>query len=304
MTVSERSGDSADALSAHAGEETSRFADTAMMRLHYHEAGSALAGQLPVVLLHGGGPGASAWSNFGRNLPPFADRFRTLMPDQPGFGRSDAPPVEGNYFTFSARALASLLDKLGIDQVHLVGNSLGGGTAVRFALDYPDRAGKLVLMGPGGLSLNVFSPDPTEGVKRLAEFGAPPGPSKEKLAAFLRTLVFNQKLITDELVDERYQYASTPESLAGMMSMGMSFYDPKFAQDGMLWREVHRLRNEVLLIWGREDRVNPLDGALVALKQIRKAQLHVFGGCGHWAQLEKFGEFNRLALAFLEGQGR
>ncbi len=304
MTVSERSGDSANAVPADLGEETSRFADTAMMRLHYHEAGSASAVQLPVVLLHGGGPGASAWSNFGRNLPAFADRFRTLMPDQPGFGRSDAPAVEGNYFTFSARALASLLDKLGIDQVHLVGNSLGGGTAVRFALDYPDRAGKLVLMGPGGLSLNVFSPDPTEGVKRLAEFGAPPGPSKEKLAAFLRTLVFNQKLVTDELVDERYQYASTPESLAAMMSMGMSFYDPKFAQDGMLWREVHRLRNEVLLIWGREDRVNPLDGALVALKQIRKAQLHVFGGCGHWAQLEKFDEFNRLALAFLEGQGR
>ena len=62
----------------------------------------------------------------------------------------------------------------------------------------------------------------------------------------------------------------------------------------MLWREVHRLRNQVLLIWGREDRVNPLDGALVALKQIRKAQLHVFSGCGHWAQLEKFDEFNRL----------
>jgi 4,5:9,10-diseco-3-hydroxy-5,9,17-trioxoandrosta-1(10),2-diene-4-oate hydrolase len=256
------------------------------------------------VLLHGGGPGASAWSNFGRNLPVFAQRFRTLMPDQPGFGRSAAPPVEGNYFTFSSRALASLLDQLRIERVHLVGNSLGGGTAVRFALDYPDRAGKLVLMGPGGLSLNVLASDPTEGVKRLTEFGAPPGPSKEKLATFLRTLVFNAKLITDELVEERYQYASTPESLAAMMSMGMSFYDPKFAEDGMLWREVHRLRNQVLLIWGREDRVNPLDGALVALKQIRKAQLHVFGGCGHWAQLEKFDEFNSLALEFLGGHRR
>ena len=283
-------------------EETSRFADTAMMRLHYHEAGSpGAAGSLPVVLLHGGGPGASAWSNFGRNLPAFAQQFRTLVPDQPGFGQSAAPPVEGNYFTFSARALASLLDHLGIEQVHLVGNSLGGGAAVRFALSYPDRAARLVLMGPGGLSLNVFSPDPTEGVKRLTEFAAPPGPSKEKLAAFLRTLVFNPRLITDELVDERYAYASTPESIAAMMAMGMSFYDPATAEDGMLWREAHRLRNQVLLIWGREDRVNPLDGALVALKQIRKAQLHVFSGCGHWAQLEKFDEFNRLVIDFLGG---
>jgi 4,5:9,10-diseco-3-hydroxy-5,9,17-trioxoandrosta-1(10),2-diene-4-oate hydrolase len=285
-------------------EATSRITDTAMMRLHYHEAGPARedASGLPVVLLHGGGPGASAWSNFGRNLPAFAQRSRALMPDQPGFGRSAAPPVEGNYFTFSARALASLLDNLEIDRVNLVGNSLGGGTAVRFALDYPARAAKLVLMGPGGLSLNVFAPDPTEGISRLAAFAAPPGPSKEKMAAFLRTLVFDQRLITDELVDERYALASTPEAIAAMAALGMSFYDPATAEDGMLWREVHRLRNDVLLIWGREDRVNPLDGALIALKQIRKAQLHVFGGCGHWAQLEKFDQFNRLVLDFLGGE--
>jgi 4,5:9,10-diseco-3-hydroxy-5,9,17-trioxoandrosta-1(10),2-diene-4-oate hydrolase len=284
-------------------EETSRFADTAMMRLHYHEAGEGSPGELPVVMLHGGGPGASAWSNFGRNLPVFAAEFRTLMLDQPGFGDSDAPPVEGNYFTFSARALASLLDHLGVDRVHLVGNSLGGGTAVRFALNYPDRAGRLVLMGPGGLSLNVFAPDPTEGVSRLMAFAAPPGPSKEKMAEFLRTLVFSKKLITDELVDERYEQASRPAALAAMTALGLSFYDPATAEDGMLWREVHRLRNEVLLIWGREDRVNPLDGALIALKQIRKAQLHVFPGCGHWAQLEKFVQFNALAIGFLGGAG-
>jgi 4,5:9,10-diseco-3-hydroxy-5,9,17-trioxoandrosta-1(10),2-diene-4-oate hydrolase len=284
-------------------EATSRIAKTAMMSLHYHEAGPTqeAASGPPVVLLHGGGPGASAWSNFGRNLPAFTQRFRALMPDQPGFGRSDAPPVAGNYFTFSARALASLLDTLEIDRVNLVGNSLGGGTAVRFALDYPARAAKLVLMGPGGLSLNVFAPDPTEGISRLAAFAAPPGPSKEKMAAFLRTLVFDHKLITDELIDERYNLASTPKAIAAMAALGMSFYDPATAEDGMLWREVHRLRNDVLLIWGREDRVNPLDGALIGLKQIRKAQLHVFGGCGHWAQLEKFDQFNRLVLDFLGG---
>ncbi len=135
---------------------TSRFVDARGLRLHYHEAGPAggseagpaggngtgpADGGAPVVLLHGGGPGASAWSNFGPNLPVFAGRFRTLMPDQPGFGRSAKPPVTGNYFTFAADALAGLLDELGIERVHLVGNSLGGGTAVRFALRYPERAG-------------------------------------------------------------------------------------------------------------------------------------------------------------------
>jgi 4,5:9,10-diseco-3-hydroxy-5,9,17-trioxoandrosta-1(10),2-diene-4-oate hydrolase len=280
--------------------ETSRFADAAGMRLHYHEAGPASPDAPAVVLLHGGGPGASGWSNFGRNLPVFAGRFRTLLVDQPGFGQSDRPPVTGNYFTFSADALAGLLKTLGIERVHLIGNSLGGGTAVRFALNYPDRAGRLVLMAPGGLGLNVFAPDPTEGVKRLMEFSAPPGPTREKMAAFLRTLVHDQRLVTDELVDERFALASDPAALAAMASLGASFFDPATAEDGLLWREAHRLRHRVLLIWGREDRVNPLDGALVALKLIRRAQLHVFGGCGHWAQLEKFDEFNRLVISFLE----
>jgi 4,5:9,10-diseco-3-hydroxy-5,9,17-trioxoandrosta-1(10),2-diene-4-oate hydrolase len=122
------------------------------------------------------------------------------------------------------------------------------------------------------------------------------------MEAFIRTMLFDQRLVTDELIDERFAAASDPEQLAAMASMGASFFDPAYFEDGMLWREVHRLRQRVLLIWGREDRVNPLDGALVALKLIRRAQLHVFSGCGHWAQLEKFDEFNKLAISFLEGQ--
>ena len=268
------------------------------MHLHYDEAGQGP----PVVMLHGGGPGASGMSNFGQNLPAFAEHFRTLVVDQPGYGKSDKPQVQGNYFTFAATALNDLLDELGLDRVHLVGNSLGGGTAVRFALEHPGRAGRLVLMGPGGLSLNVFAPDPTEGVRRLAEFG--PDPSREKMAAFLRTLVFDQRRVTDELIDERFAATSDPDSLKAMASMGASFFDPDSYEQGLLWREAHRLRHRVLLIWGREDRVNPVDGALVAMKMIRRAQLHVFGGCGHWVQLEKAAEFNRLAIEFLEGDNR
>jgi 4,5:9,10-diseco-3-hydroxy-5,9,17-trioxoandrosta-1(10),2-diene-4-oate hydrolase len=254
---------------------------------------------VPVVLLHGGGPGAAAWSNFGANVVHFARTFRTLAVDQPGFGRSDKPAEHGQYFTFSASALKGLLDELGIEKVHLIGNSLGGGTAVRFALENPSRVDSLVLMAPGGLGLNVFSPDPTEGVQRIGRFMAPPGPSREKLADFLRCLVYDQRIVTDELIEERYAFASSPEALGGLAAMGASFYRKETAEQGMLWREAHRLRHRTLLIWGREDRVNPLDGALVALKLIRRAQLHVFSECGHWAQIEKADEFNRLATDFL-----
>jgi 4,5:9,10-diseco-3-hydroxy-5,9,17-trioxoandrosta-1(10),2-diene-4-oate hydrolase len=280
-------------------ESTSRFGKAGALSLHYHEAGDDRDGRPPVVLLHGGGPGAAAWSNFGRNLQVLSRTFRTLAVDQPGFGLSDKPEVQGNYFRFASDALAGLLDTLEIDTVHLVGNSLGGGTAVRFALSYPDRVGRLALMGPGGLSLNLFAPDPTEGIKRLYEFSAPPGPTKEKLEAFVRTMVFDQSLVTDELIEERFRVASDPESLAAMASMGASFMQPETFEDGLLWREAFRLRHSVLLVWGREDRVNPLDGAFAALKLIPKAHLHVFPRCGHWAQLERFEEFNRLVTDFL-----
>ncbi len=286
---------------APTAEATSRFADLPSgLRLHYHEAGET---SLPtVVLLHGGGPGASAWSNFGATLAALSDRFHVLAVDQPCFGRSSKPDsLDRQFFTYSADALAELFDQLGIGKAHLVGNSLGGGTAVRFALDHGDRAGRLVLMAPGGLGLNILSADPTEGIKKLYAFAAPPGPSKAKLAEFLRTLVFDQSMITDELVDERFAYAADPETLRAMAAMGASFTDPAAFEESMLWREAYRLRQRVLLVWGREDRVNPLDGAFAALKLIPRAELHVFGRCGHWAMLEKFEEFNRLTAEFLLG---
>ena len=277
-------------------ESTSRFAQVRDdLRLHYHEAG--VGNDTTIVLLHGGGPGASSWSNFARNIPVLAQRFHVLAVDQPGYGRSDKPTEHPQYFVHSASALKDLLDTLGItDRVHLLGNSLGGGAAVRFALDHPERAGRLVLMGPGGLSVNLFAPDPTEGVKNLGRFSYEP--TRENLEAFLRIMVFDQSLITPELVEERFASASTPESLAAAKAMGKSFSSAEF-EKGMLWRDAYKLRQRVLLIWGREDRVNPLDGALVALKMIPRAQLHVLGGCGHWAQLEKFDEFNRLTVHFL-----
>jgi 4,5:9,10-diseco-3-hydroxy-5,9,17-trioxoandrosta-1(10),2-diene-4-oate hydrolase len=280
-------------------DEVQRSAKARDITLNYYEAGEPTdrGGGLPLVMLHGGGPGASAWSNFGRALPRFAAEFRTLLVDQPGFGGSDRPPVEGNYYRHAADHVVALLDEIGIDRVHLLGNSLGGGTAMRLALSHPDRVGRLVLMGPGGLSLNLFHADPTEGVQRLMDFGA--DPTREALRAFISTMVVNQDLVTDELVEERFADATAPGAQEAMREMGMSFWNPETAEDGMLWREAHRLRRPTLLTWGREDRVNPIDGAFAALKLIPRAQLHVFPNCGHWAQIEAAEEFADVTSAFL-----
>lgn len=178
-------------------ESTSRYAQVREdMRLHYHEAG--VGHEQTVVLLHGGGPGASSWSNFGRNIAVLAAHFHVLAVDQPGYGLSDKHTEHEQYNRYSATALLNLFDYLGIERAPLVGNSLGGGTAVRFALDNPKRAGRLVLMGPGGLSVNLFAPDPTEGVKLLGGFAA--NPTRENIEKFLRIMVFDQSLIRKSVV--------------------------------------------------------------------------------------------------------
>src|SRR5436305_14952926 len=99
-------------------ESSGRFADLPSgVRLHYHEAGDPAADT--VLLLHGGGPGASAWSNFGRTLGVLADRFHVLAVDQVGFGRSSKPAeFAKQYFTASADALAELLDSLRVARAH------------------------------------------------------------------------------------------------------------------------------------------------------------------------------------------
>ena len=121
--------------------------------------------------------------------------------------------------------MVALLDELGIDRVHLLGNSLGGGTAMRLALSHPDRVGRLVLMGPGGLSLNLFHADPTEGVQRLMDFAG--NPSREALRAFISTMVVNQDLVTDELVEERFADATAPGAQEAMALDGDVVLEPR-----------------------------------------------------------------------------
>ncbi|MFD7323518.1 4,5:9,10-diseco-3-hydroxy-5,9,17-trioxoandrosta-1(10),2-diene-4-oate hydrolase [Streptomyces sp. NPDC059875] len=275
-------------------ESTSRTVKAADLTLHFHEAGPADAPA--VVMLHGGGPGASAWSNFGANLPVFAEHFRTLLIDQPCFGRSDKTEPDRDYFSFSARAVVALMDELGLEKAHFIGNSLGGGTATRLALDHPGKVDRLLLMGPGGISVNLFSPDPTEGIKRLLAFNASPAPSREQMREFLLTMAYDPAIVTDAFVEERYAQATDPQARLGTARMAAAF--ATWPQESQLWREGHRITRPTLLTWGREDRTNPLDGALVALRTIPDARLHVFPHCGHWAQVERFDEFNRLALDF------
>lgn len=169
---------------------------------------------------------------------------------------------------------------------------------MQLALDYPDRANRLILMGPGGGAFNIFSTDPTEGIKLLMAWNAPPGPSREKLEQFVRIMVYDQAMITPQLIEERYAAATIPENLEGQeRALASMWSDPRAAQ---LWRRFDEIPHKTLLTWGRDDRVLPLDGAFMALKMMPDARLHVFPRCGHWAQLEHQEEFNAQVFAFLD----
>jgi pimeloyl-ACP methyl ester carboxylesterase len=278
-------------------ESTSRFAQLGDLRVHYNDAGEGP----PVVLLHGAGPGATSWSNFRGNVPELAARHRLLLVDQPGFGKSDKPAVNEPMFTFFARAVRDLLDELDIERASFIGNSLGGGTTLKFALDFPDRADKLICMAPGGGAMPVLAPWDV-GTKvggLLADFfGAP---SKEKMLAFFDQMLYDKSFVTDELLEERFQAATAPGMVEGMMRLFLGdgsprAFDPKEME---LWRDIHEIQHETLLIWGRDDQILPLDGSFFMLKRMSNARLHVLPRCGHWAQVEHSDEFNRVTLDFL-----
>ena len=265
--------------------------------MHYHDHGEGPV----VVFLHGGGPGVSGWSNFKYNLPELGRSFRCIVIDQPGFGRSHQPRFEEHFFDYAARAVLATLRAIGIDRAHFVGNSLGGGTSVRIAIDEPAIVDRLVLMGPGGVAVNVLFPGLSEGLASVRDFYRGDGPTREKMVEFISIMTFDKKWLTDELVDERLALATDPDTAEGTNHALETVRDRRYWAAGELWRELERIAAPTLLVWGRDDRTMPLDGALFALKRIPDVRLHVFGRCGHWAQMEQRDEFNRLVAGFLGG---
>jgi len=260
-------------------------------RIHYHEAGTGTA----LVLLHGSGPGVSGWSNFRGNFPVFAERFRTVLMDMPGFGKSERPEFDRAYPRVAADALARLLDALGIDKAHLLGNSMGGYVALEFALAYPDRVGRLVLMGPGGLAVNILGPEQSEGARRLGEFMM--APSKKAMEAWVDTMVANKAVVDDALIEERLANAQAPGALESAMAIFMSL--GQHPEPIPLWARLKEMKAPTLVTWGRDDRMLPVEGSLLGFRQLPNAELHIFSKCGHWAQVERKDDFERVAIEFL-----
>ena len=267
----------------------STFIQAGGVRLHYNDIGAGP----PVVCLHGGGPGASGWSNFGQNVAALSTKYRLLLLDMPQFGASEKVVIKEGRLTYVARVLNDYLDKLGLAKAHIVGNSMGAQTAFKFAIDYPARIDRLVAMGNGSITQTVFTPRPTEGVKMIHGFYRGAGPTREKLRRLIETLVFDASFLTEELLEQRFAAANAPEAVE------LWSKNPPPNEDIM--QQLGKVLCPTLLVWGIEDRFAPIEGGLAQLKRLKDARLHVFAQCGHWAQVERAREFEQLVLGFLGG---
>lgn len=274
-----------------------RDIDTSAGVLRYYD--SANDGAPTLLFLHGSGPGVTGWRNFCGVLPAFADHFRCLILEFPGFGVTD--DLGGHPMITAQGVVAPFLDALDIERVHIIGNSMGGGVGINFAIRHADRIDRLVTIG--GIGTNTFSPGPSEGIRLLQEFTEEP--TRQRLVDWLKSMVYDQALVTEELVEERWQLAIDPQTLAAARRMyGKAAYAAMMAAMSaadrpMPWAVMHKVTAPTLLTWGRDDRVSPLDMALIPMRTIPNAELHVFPNCGHWAMIEAKAAFESTVLAFL-----
>jgi pimeloyl-ACP methyl ester carboxylesterase len=274
-------------------ESTLRELDTDTGVLRYHEAGDGP----PLLLLHGSGPGVTGWRNYRGNLARFAEHFRCLVLEFPGFGVSD--PTDQHPMVAAPAAVTGLLDGLGLDRVDVIGNSMGGIVACQVAMAHPERVRRLVTIG--GIGRNLFSPGPGEGIKLLVEFTE--DPTRERLVQWLQSMVHDPALVTEELVEERWTQATDPDTLASARTMygraALAARSAATPDTAPYWAMLHKITARTLITWGRDDRVSPLDMALVPMRTIPEVELHVFPNCGHWAMIEAKEAWESAVLAFL-----
>jgi pimeloyl-ACP methyl ester carboxylesterase len=269
-------------------EPNGKFLQAGEVNVYYHEAGSGY----PLICLHGGGPGASGWSNFQSNFHDLSTHHRTILMDLPQYGKSDKPTIKNNWLAFCAGVLRNFMDSLGIQKAHFIGNSMGGQAAIKLAIDNPDRIDHLVVIGSTPVKTTVFQPMPLEAIKNIVTYYEGEGPSPAKMRQLLGSLVYSSSFVTEELVQERFEASNGPD----VVRLFKNYFPP--LED--LYFELDRVRAKTLIVWGQDDRAGAIDVGLLMLRRFQDARMIIFSKCGHWAQVEHAAEFNRVVLDFLK----
>lgn len=265
------------------------------LNIHYNDVSSGSGNGETVVMLHGSGPGASGWANFHRNIEPLvAAGYRLVLMDCPGWGKSDTIVNTGSRSELNAAILKGLVDALDIARIHILGNSMGGHSAVAFTLANKDRVGKLVLMGGGTGGPSLYAPMPTEGIKLLN--GVYREPTIENLKRMMDVFVYDASAITDDLMQQRLNNILARRDHLENFLKSLAANPKQFNDYGPRLGEISA---PTLVIWGRDDRFVSMDTGLKLIAGIADSQMHIFSRCGHWVQWEHADAFNRMMLDFL-----
>ena len=256
-------------------------------KIHYTDQGQGH----PVVFLHGSGSGASGHSNFKGNYPFFAaNGYRVIVPDHIGYGYSDKPEDVDYTLDFFVQCLKQTLDAIGIEKCSLIGNSLGGAIALQFALDYPECVASLNLMAPGGIEeqANYFTMPGMQIMKEVFVGGA----NRAALEAFIRkALVFNDAIVDDELIDERWDiFQKQNTRVINTMRV------PNMAS------RLPEIEAPALVFWGLNENMMPETGIMTLAKGLKNSRIVLVSQCGHWVMAEHKDMFNRYTLDFLNEQ--
>lgn len=275
--------------------EIGRTVATGNVLTNYHDLGpvDGSSTSAPVLMLHGSGPGVSAWANWRLTIGALSGTHRCIAPDLAGFGYSTTPAG----YVFGQQGwldqILALLDALGIERANVIGNSFGGSMALALAIHAPDRVDRLILMGSVGVSFPL-----TDGLDQVWGYT----PSKANMEAIMRIFAFDQALVGDGLVQMRYEASLRPGVQDAFSAM--------FPAPRQRWVEalahpedaISGIPHPTLLVHGRDDKVIPLSTSLELNRLIDDSQLHIFGRCGHWTQIEKGSEFCDLVGRFLDPQ--
>jgi len=252
---------------------------------NYHDEGQ---GEV-VIFIHGSGPGVSAYANWRLCIPELAKKFRVIAPDMVGFGFSDRPESIKYGMDVWVQQIVDLMDALNLKKVNLVGNSFGGALALSLAIKYPEKFNKIVLMGAMGVEFPI-----TDGLDQAWGYT----PSLENMKSLLDTFAYSRVLVTDELAKLRYEASIRPgfqESFGSMFPFPRQTSVEAMASDE---KDIANIDKDVLIIHGRDDKVIPFENSVRLHHLIKKSQIHSFGECGHWSQIEHKDRFNKLLLDF------
>jgi len=247
----------------------------------------------PLLLLHGTGGHAEAYV---RNLRAHSEHFRTYAIDMLGHGWTDKPDMPMEIFAYVDH-LVRVLDALGLHRAHISGESLGGWVAARFAIEHPDRIGRLVLNTTGG---SRADPQVMSRLKELT-LRAATDPSWEFVKARLEWLMHDKHHVNDDLIATRQAIYSAPGSAAAMQrALVLQEMDVR-VRNLLTPEDWGNIGAETLVLWTDHDPTNPVEEGQRIASMIPGAKFAVMRGCGHWPQWEDAVTFDALHLAFLTG---